>query len=435
MILKSPKLESYAQRFLSVGGGVLLGILVLLLIALEWPLWLGVCVTACSALFVIVAIKRFTKNLVVTFERAILQIDAIQSEDYTQYAKPAFTEGKVGEFHDRLDELSEELFSQKSRYDQHVFLVYRLIDQLSTPILVFNQNAQLVYANGAFSTLYNQPWQMYRHASTQKLGLSFNGSEWRLKNSSSQWEIKTSSFLDKGETHELLVFIDISSALRESQLDAWQQLIRVLGHEIRNTLTPISSISEVLAEKSQTERDKKALSIITERCQHLQDFVGRYSVLTQNPKLHCESILINDFVHRIQTLFSELALAFDSDITSFWADVAFTEQVFINLIKNACEAGATHVKISFNRKKNSTVISLIDNGHGFSNLENLFVPLYSTKEQGQGIGLSFCRSVVEQHGGSITLENANRENSFQSMSDGCGVCVTITLPNQSPSSS
>lgn len=420
MILKSPRLETFVSRNLAIWSAIIIGLVNALLFVQASSIWLHLILSLVMLLICIFVTQHFKKILSSMFQRAILQIEAIQAEDYSQYAKPIFDQGVVNDFHRKLDELSEELYDQKSRYDQQVFIVYRLIDQLESPILVFDKNDRLVYANGAFATLYNQPWQMFRHAAAQKLDLNHDENAWVYKNNQHKWEIKHSTFVDKGEVHELLVFVDISSTLRENQLNAWQQIIRVLGHEIRNTLTPISTIAENLAEKNTDERDKKALSLITERCQHMQDFVGRYSVLTQSPRLNCQTIVIAPFLERIEGLFNELDVECSTEVANFWGDVAFIEQVFINLIKNAREANASKITIHFKREKSSTVISLVDNGHGFQNLTNLFVPLYSTKEQGQGIGLSFCQSVIEQHSGHIQLEN-NPDK---------GVNVVITLPNQ-----
>ena len=188
--------------------------------------------------------------------------------------------------------LAQRCSCQKSRYDQHVFLVYQLIGQLDAPILVFNAKQQLTFANGAFFLLKNQAWQLFRHASPQLLGLTKQDGKWHFQlddattnNEAERWQIKQSEFIDSGEQHLLLVFVDIQSALRASQLNAWQQIIRVLGHEIRNSLTPVSSMSESLADKASNKRDRMALNVITERCMHLQSFVERYASLSKGTYL------------------------------------------------------------------------------------------------------------------------------------------------------
>ena len=363
------------------------------------------------------------QRTIIAFKRASMHLEAVKNEDYCQYAKPAFSTGKVIEFHQDLENLSTHLQLLKSRYDQHIFLIYRLIEQLDSPILVFDQHPQLTYANSAFNELFPQPWQIFRHASPKLLGLEFIEGNWRFKDEvrNSKWQIRFSEFIDKGQTHQLIVFINIEAVLRQSQLSAWQQLIRVLGHEIRNSLTPVSALAQGLSLKAEGDREKQALTVITERCQHLQDFVSRYASITKPFHLNCQKILAANSAKRIQGLLKEVNLSVEINAEHFWADPAFIEQVLLNVVKNAdeaSEAGAS-IKLMFSENAKTSIIEVIDNGHGFANLDNLFVPLYSTKQNGQGIGLSFCRNVIEHHKGSITL--ANNAN-------GVGVTVSIYLP-------
>ncbi len=382
--------------------------------------WQWIIVSEFFLLLVIIwGIATIKYQVMRAFTRASLHLDAVKQEDYNQFAKSLFSYGKVKAFHQQLNELSLHLQSQKSRYDQHIFLVYQLISQLESPIMVFNQKRQLSFANDAFFQLYKQPWQMFRHSSAEQLGLTFNGQDWQYKNGEqNKWQVKHSEFNDNGESNQLLVFIDIESALRENQLQAWQQIIRVLGHEIRNSLTPVSSMAESLADKSLIDRDKKILNVITERCLHLQNFVDRYSKLSHKISLNRQDILIDDFFNSIKKFFANFTIDVQSSITSFWADTTFFEQVMINLIKNSIEANATNVQITISEHEQHFILEMVDDGHGFANLDNLFVPLYSTKSDGQGIGLSFCRNVIEQHQGVFELHN-NKEK---------GVTIMIILP-------
>ena len=333
--------------------------------------------------------------------------------------------GKVKEFHQQLKLLSEKLQTQKSHYDQQAFLVYQLISQLDTPVLIFNQKQQLTLGNEAFYYLFKQPWQMFRHATADLLGLHYSDSHWQFTEQSKQkrWQIRHSEFIDDGETHQLLVFIDIEPALRESQLNAWQQIIRVLGHEIRNSLTPVSSMAETLADKASNERDRMVLGVITERCLHLQSFVNRYSSISQQLQINCQWLSIEHVIKSVSGLFSDVNITLNASVDNFWADGEFFEQIFINLFKNAKEAGADQVSVNLVLQEQYYIIDIVDNGHGFNNLNNLFVPLYSTKPQGQGIGLSFCRNIIEQHHGVMELHN-NSDNGLEQQ----GVSIMIILP-------
>lgn len=343
-------------------------------------------------------------------------------EDYKQYAKPVFTQGVVGDFYQQLRDFSRYLSIKKQRYDQHVFLVYQLIEQLDTPILVFNHKNQLTHANPAFSILYDQPWQMYRHASPKLLGLKKHQGGWQLQNvkqqPKQQWQISQSTFIDNGFAHQLLVFTNIESALRSSRIDAWRKIINVISHEIGNSLTPVSTIAESLSFRVESSRDKEALALISDRCTHLQDFISRYATLSKQVSLNCQKISATELVERLKGLFTQIELEAVVKIQWLWADKPLFEQVLINLIKNACEAGAQKITLVLREDNKDAAIEVVDDGHGLSNLENVFVPLFTTKQGGQGIGLSFCRDVIEQHRGSISLFN-NRTQ---------GATVTIRLP-------
>jgi len=448
---KATSLEQHLNQHLVL---LILPLLLLVFVItkqLVWPWW-GIILSETIVILYVFRLSHGIKSKTLeSFQRASLQLDAIAQEDYKLYARASFATGQVAEFNQQLNVLSVELQLKKSRYDQHVFLVYQLIGQLDAPILVFNTKQQLTFANEAFYQLKNEPWQLFRHASPQLLGLTKQEGQWHYNRNDSEsnnepqcWQIKQSEFIDAGEQHQLLVFVDIQSALRASQLNAWQQIIRVLGHEIRNSLTPVSSMAETLADKASNERDKQALTVITERCMHLQSFVERYASLSKQLTLHHQAIVVVDFFAPLMALYNtdetnQFTVQLVSKVDTIVGDNSFLAQVFINLLKNAKEAGASHVSIKISNQENylqnnqqsnrlqntnkTVLIEVIDNGHGFSNLANLFVPLYSTKEQGQGIGLSFCRNIIEQHNGSINLVN----NTTPTVGDR-GITVAIVLP-------
>jgi len=424
-IFKSKTLEGYIGRSLAAIG-LLIAVLVFLLVKDDnWNNWtLALFITVTLVLYSIFAV-RFKQRLMNTLDRALLHIEAVKVEDYSQYAKSDFEQGLSHDVHSALKSLSNHLQNQKSRYDQHAFLLYQLIDQLNTPMMVFNNKLKLTYANAAFSLLYNEPWQMYRQASPKLLGLVQDKGEWQLTRQQQKWQISQSEFIDSGEAHLLLVFTNIDSAVRASQLNAWQQIIRVMSHEIRNSLTPVSSLAESLSSRVKGEREQQALAMISERCHHLQDFVSRYSSLSQKLNLNQEFIKVSSITQKLQVLNPNVEFDLQIEIEEFWADKTFLEQVLINLCKNAVEANADKLIIQFNQNKSDYQINIIDNGHGFANPDNLFVPLFSTKPEGQGIGLSFCRNIIEQHNGQIDIFNNPPE-----INRGKGVSVEISLPKR-----
>jgi len=365
--------------------------------------------------------RRIYQKVFIAFRRASVQLEALQHQDYSLFAKPVFTGGKVAEFHQQLNTLGASLQQNKSHYDQQLFLLYRLIDQLNTPILVFDHRVQLNYANAAFAELFGRPWQALRHASPSLLDLVAEP-EWHFTDSTKaqQWQIRHSRFLDQGQSHQLLVFINIQAALREGQLQAWQKLIRVLSHEIRNSLTPVAALTQSLQGKVNSEREQQALELIGERCQHLQDFVSRYAELHKPLHLQPQWLSAGALFQRLSALFPDAQLQAKGLQIELWADSVFLQQALINLIKNSIEASSPvgTIEMIFSQREQSNEIRIVDGGQGIANPDNLFVPFYSTKTQGQGIGLSLSRHIIEQMGGQLSLSNN---------ANGIGACALIQL--------
>lgn len=387
-----------------------------------WWIWLPALVISWFGSRLVLQNRR---QLLSAFRRASVQLDALQLQDYSLQAKPAYQQGVVAEFQQQLQQLANQLQQRKSFFDEQQFLLYRLIDQLNTPILVLNHKLQLSYANAQFQQLFDQPWQSLKHSSAVSLGLEavphwqFTEPERRH-----QWQIRQSRFVDQGERYQLLVFIDIELALRENQLQAWQQLIRVLSHEIRNSLTPVQSLTEYLLQKATPGREQDALSLIYERSQHLQDFVSRYAQLSQPLSVHLQPVLADTLGSSLQLLFPQAGLTYTKTTLSFWSDLTLLQQLLINLVKNAIEAGSPvgTLYLSIEPQQQHICIQLFDQGHGLFNPADLFVPFYTTKPQGQGIGLSLCRQIARTLGGELTLTNR---------ADGItGACARLRLPQQ-----
>lgn len=420
MAWRSDSLESSLKIFFA-----LVVVSQLVCLALVWSL-----LTAWQyglLIFILIILDYFAfrfiyQKCLTIFNRINIQLDALQQQDYSLSAKPVFIKGCVGELHQQLDKLTTLLQQDKRYRDQQPFLLYRLIDQLNTPILVFDHRMQLSYANTAFSDLFNQPWQTLRHASPGLLGLE-STPEWRFVESEKalQWQVRQSSFMDQGQHYQLLVFINIQSALRESQLQAWQQIIRVLGHEIRNSLTPVSALTQSLQSRTTVERDQQALTLISERCQHLQDFVSRYAELHKPLQIKPEWIKADSVFQSLKSLFPDAELQAKGLHLDIWVDPVLLQQVLINLIKNAIEAGSPNcsIEILFSAQSQQQEIRVIDAGQGIANIDNLFVPFYSTKSQGQGIGLSLSRHIIEQMGGQLKLTNNSHAD---------GATASIVLP-------
>lgn len=342
------------------------------------------------------------------------QIEAIRIEDYSIQARSNFAHGCVYELHNELNTLGDDLQAHKERYDQHVLMIYRLIENIDTPILIFNQQAQLIHANPAFSMIYSSPWQTNRNWQAKRLGLEQGEHNWQFIDEKQQkrWQIRSAQLADRNSNYQMLIFTDIQQPLRQTQQQSWQQVVRVLSHEIRNSLSPIISLAQTLEGLSEMpQRAKKATGVIIERGQHLQKFVKNYSQINQPLHVQKCHFKAQQVIDNLQALFAEQEIQITGPSLSVYADPTLLEQVLINLVKNAIEASDSHkpIRLSFKQNSYKQEIKVIDSGQGIENPDNLFVPFYSTKPTGQGIGLGLSQHIIEQHDGQLTLTNREDE--------------------------
>lgn len=400
--------------------------LILYLLEASWLV-----VATCYLFFIplIVFVSKLYQQVVEPFYRLTSQVESIRLEDYSQRMQSRYQTGIAHELVDEINKLSEDLQARKSRYDQHVFLIYRLIEQLDTPILVIDPSGKLSHANSAFSTWHNKPWQTLKGTAVSAFGLQEIENGWRLNDElqNKRWQLRHSLFHQDGETYQLVILTNIEKELSAAEQNAWRRLIRVLGHEIRNSLTPIKSLAQsleqmpFLQEHTQGERVKQALHVIVERSVGLQDFVERYANLSKEFKLNQQRFSATELSNKLKVLYPKQVIEVNISQEDVWGDPILLEQVMINLVKNAVEASDTNqpITLDFTIKDGQQMIRLIDQGKGIQNPDNLFVPFYTTKPSGQGIGLTFCRNIIEQHGGTLSLtNNANNQ----------GATAEISLP-------
>jgi signal transduction histidine kinase len=234
-----------------------------------------------------------------------------------------------------------------------------------------------------------------------------------LPGGAGRWLIRRSAFRDTGVPHRLLVMSDLSRALREEERLAWQRLLRVLGHELNNSLAPIRSIAGSLQDIIGREKRpadwledvQRGLAVIGSRTAGLSRFMEAYAKLTRLPPPARRSVDAGDLVRRVSRIEQRTAVRIDAGpevIAQLDADQI--EQLLINLVRNAADSGK-NVGIGWTADARQIEIVVIDDGAGISGTANLFVPFFTTKPGGSGIGLALSRMIAEAHGGTLTLEN------------------------------
>ena len=377
--------------------------------------------------------------------------EALKMEDYSLRAKSPFSQGIVAKLFNELSSLSQSLQVNKSRYDQQMFLLYGLIEQLESPVLILDKNDQLQHANPAVSQLFSVPWQTLKQKSAQKLGLIKLNGFWTFdeknplsaQNSQKKWQIRQSEFKDNNNNYQLLMLNNISQELQKNEQQAWQNIIRILNHEVRNSLTPISALSQNLLEMPDLspEQYQQAITIIDSRSNNLLAFIDSYSDLAKLPSPTYQQFDLAELLQGVARLVQQVTVNLSSPLM-IKADKGQLEQVLLNLIKNGKEAQLAKAKpnkdldlgqnqepepnqaieVQVFQTKQQVIIKVLDQGCGIANSANLFVPFYTTKETGSGIGLALSRQIISNHQGELTLNNRT------DLADASGAVATITLP-------
>jgi len=244
---------------------------------------------------------------------------------------------------------------------------------------------------------------------------------------SGRWGIRRSTFREEGLPHELLVLTDLSRTLREEERRAWQRLVRVLGHEMNNSLAPIKSLAaslESLLRRDPLPPDWKddagaGLNSIASRADSLSRFLQAYTRLTKLPPPQKQDVDLASLVQRVVDLEPRLKVQIVSGPkTVIRADSAQIEQALINLVHNAVDAALEtqgNVAIGWREKEGCVEIFVQDDGPGIMNPANLFVPFFTTKPDGSGIGLPLSRQIAEAHGGSLVLTNREAGQGVQAL--------------------
>lgn len=352
---------------------------------------------------------------------------ALHEGDYSIRARRANSGDALGDVLLEANELGKTLRNQRLGALEATALLRTVMAEIEVAVFAFDGDQRLRLINRAGEKLLAQPAARLLGRKGDELGLAAclelddNDASYTMQmvfpGGVGRWGVRRGTFREQGVLHQLLVITDLSQTLREEERVAWQRLLRVLGHELNNSLAPIKSVAgslhDVLAREPPPEdwRDdmQRGLKVISSRADSLARFIESYSKLARLPQPKFEWVNVDQLVRRVTALETRLPLQVrGGPQVSLRADNAQLEQLLINLVRNAVDASLETgggVEVSWQQKNGHLELSVKDEGPGVANPANLFVPFFTTKAEGSGIGLVLSRQIAEAHGGSLTLNN------------------------------
>lgn len=371
-------------------------------------------------------------------------LSALREGDFAIRARGARRDEPLGDVMAEINTLSRTLQDQRLSALEATALLRTVMEEINIAIFAFDGERKLRLANHAGQLLLAKPAERILGRDAAEIGLAecLEGEQARMLNitfpgGAGRWGMRRSEFREGGRPHALVVIADLSRTLREEELQAWQRIVRVLGHELNNSLAPIKSIAGSLSallknprRASDWEDDMRSgLEIIGARADSLARFMQAYARLARLPQPTVAPCAFRPLVQRVVALETRLPVhVLSGPEITLGCDATQIEQLVINLVKNAVEAtleqrsaGRTEAGVRLQWRRNGSGVELLveDDGPGIAQATNLFVPFFTTKPEGSGIGLVLCRQIAENHGGTLTL--ANRQ-------DASGCIATLRLP-------
>jgi len=334
------------------------------------------------------------------------------------------------------NELGHVLREQRLGLVQRELLLDTMVQHTPVAMLLVTDNDAIVFGNLAARQLVNEGRKLeglhlqellarVQPALRDALGRGGDGL-FTIGDSEDEevFHLARRSFSLNGRPHELLLLRQLTQELRRQEVQTWKKVIRVISHELNNSLAPLTSLAHSGAElvrRGQTERLPQILATIEERTRHLESFILGYARFAKLPTPRLDE---QDWRSFLAALSDQVQFKLLGEVPeeAHAFDAAQMEQALLNLLKNAHESGSppNDVALELRRQQGMLRIEVQDRGPGMSEavLANALVPFYSTKRSGTGLGLALAREIAEAHGGRITL--ANRE--------GGGLAVTLILP-------
>jgi two-component system nitrogen regulation sensor histidine kinase NtrY len=362
-------------------------------------------------------------------------VEAIRRQDYSVKGVHARHRGELEDLYRDMNRLIDELKTSRQGEQELLSLLETVFGQINVAIIVCDAHERIRLANRLAGWLFRVPAQDLvgiKFADTPLADLQLSTEpqlvDFRFPGAEGRWQIRQHSYRHMGQASRMVFIADLKQVLAEEEIAAWQRLIRVISHEVNNSLTPITSLCQTLRKLldsggPESGSDlRSGLSVIGERAKGLQEFISVYARLARLPEPRKTLFEAASLATRLQGIFAGRPL----EILPFpkiavFGDPVHLEQALINLIKNALEANPTTappVRLACQMRDGRCEFSVTDNGPGIANPDNLFVPFYTTKPDGAGIGLVLCRQIAAKHHGVVRLQNRT---------DGPGAVAAFTL--------
>jgi nitrogen fixation/metabolism regulation signal transduction histidine kinase len=385
-------------------------------VAARWSAFTFVSLAAVGGAF---AVRRRTVHPLQSLANLL---EALREGDYSLRGRNVDPEDAVGEVMVEVNALSRTLHRQRLEALEAGVLLQKVIAEVDIAVFAFDADRRLRLVNRAGEALLATGVEPLLDRTADELGLAamLEAASGRIishvfPGAVGRWEIRRRNFREGGRRHELLVITELSRALREEERQAWQRLVRVIGHELNNSLAPIKSMAgtlqrligrETLAEDWREDANA-GLAVIQDRAESLGRFMGAYARLARLPAPTRRTVDFPALLRRVAALHGGMVEVLPGPEVQLEADSDQLEQVLINLIKNAVEAAGElgQVRARWRVRERALEVEIEDDGPGLARTDNLWVPFFTTKPGGTGIGLVLSRAIIENHGGTVALEN------------------------------
>lgn len=379
--------------------------------------WLALVVSVLAAVASAYFIRVASSHVLHTIGNLV---SALHDGDFSVRGKSRRGHEDVAFAFSAINELASVLSEQRLSALEATALLRKVIATIDTAIFAFDDSERLCLVNPAGEGLLGVHAVRLQGNLATELGLGawLSGDSPRkvIVEGKGAWELRHGVFRQGGRPHTLVVLADVSRLVREEERQAWKNIIRVLSHEINNSLAPIASISQGLATNLDragvlsTPDLQSGLGVISRRAESLCRFMENYGRLARLPPPELGPIEVEPWLRRVARLEARVPISLEGPASAaVLADEGLLEQALINLVRNAADASlstGSPVDIAWSvDEQGQLTICIIDAGPGISDGAGLFVPFYSTKPAGTGIGLVLSREIVESHGGRLTLEN------------------------------